>query len=32
METVAVRQRAIDLIERLAEDDVRLVMGYANSP
>ncbi len=24
--------RAIDLIGRLAEDDVRLVMGYANSP
>ncbi len=31
MEAVAVRQRAIDLIERLAEDDVRLVVNYANA-
>ena len=31
MEAVAVRQRAIDLIERLSEDDVRLVVSYANS-
>ena len=31
MEAVAVRQRAIDLIDRLAEDDVRLVVNYANS-
>ncbi|MBP5465632.1 MAG: hypothetical protein J6Y13_10740 [Treponema sp.] len=31
MEAVAVRKKAIDLIERLPDDDVRLVVRYASS-